>query len=202
MASIRSVLPGFKARVRTGTPHPVDQVLPPARLAVYGLQHVLAFYAGAVIVPLLLAGAIGLSNEQLIQLISADLFTCGIASIIQSVGFWKVGVRLPLIQGVTFTAVAPMIAIGLAAGGGTDGLLVIYAAVLVAGLFTFFIAPYFSRLIRFFPPVVTGSLITIIGIALLPVAALDVVGGGTHPEPGNPRNLAYALGTLALIVLI
>ena len=74
---------------------------------------------GIVIVPLLLAAAIGLSNAQLITLISADLFTCGIASIIQSVGFWKVGVRLPLIQGVTFTAVAPMIAIGNAAGGGT-----------------------------------------------------------------------------------
>src|SRR3954449_2686777 len=182
--------------------HPVDEILPIPKLAIYGFQHVLAFYAGAVIVPILLASSIGLSERELIHLINADLFTCGIASIIQSVGFWKVGVRLPLLQGVTFTAVSPMIAIGLAAGGGTDGLLVIYGSVIVAGLFTFFIAPYFSRLIRFFPPVVTGTVITIIGIALLPVAALDVVGGGTHPEPGNPRNLAYALGTLALIVLM
>lgn len=135
------------------------------------MQHLLAFYAGAVIVPILLASAIGLSDRELIHLINADLFTCGIASIIQSVGFWKVGVKLPLLQGVTFTAVSPMIAIALAAGGGTDGLLVIYGAVIVAGLFTFLIAPYFSRLIRFFPPVVTGSVITIIGIALLPVAS-------------------------------
>jgi OHCU decarboxylase len=187
------------ARKRT---HPVDEVLPAGKLAVYGLQHVLAFYAGAVIVPILLAGAIGLSDRELIHLINADLFTCGIASIIQSVGFWKVGVRLPLLQGVTFTAVSPMIAIGLAAGGGTDGLLVIYGAVIVAGLATFLAAPFFSRLIRFFPPVVTGSVILIIGLALLPVAALDVVGGGSHPEPGNGRYLAYALGTLLLIVAI
>jgi OHCU decarboxylase len=143
-----------------------------------------------------------LSERQLIHLINADLFTCGIASIIQSVGFWKVGVRLPLLQGVTFTAVSPMIAIGLAAGGGTDGLLVIYGAVIVAGLATFLIAPWFSRLIRYFPPVVTGSVITVIGIALLPVAAADAVGGAATPDPGNPRNLAYAAGTLALIVLI
>src|SRR6476659_7903258 len=95
--------------------HPVDEVLPANRLAVYGAQHVLAFYAGAVIVPILLASAIGLKGEDLVYLISADLFTCGIASIIQAVGFWKVGVRLPLLQGVTFTAVAPMIAIGKAA---------------------------------------------------------------------------------------
>ena len=182
--------------------HPVDEVLPPGKLAVYGLQHVLAFYAGAVIVPILLASAIGLTTEQLIHLINADLLTCGIASIIQSVGFWKVGVRLPLLQGVTFTAVSPMIAIGLAAGGGTDGLVVIYGAVIVAGLFTLLIAPYFSRLIRFFPPVVTGSVITIIGIALLPVAALDVVGGGADPKPSDGGRLAYAIGTLLVIVLI
>jgi uric acid transporter len=191
----------------TGAPsrrikHPVDEVPPPGRLAVYGLQHLLAFYAGAVIVPILLAGAIGLTDRELIHLINADLFTCGIASIIQSVGFWKIGVRLPLLQGVTFTAVSPMIAIGLAAGGGTQGLLVIYGGVVVAGVFTFLIAPFFSRLVRFFPPVVTGSVITIIGIALLPVAALDAVGGGSNPQPASARNLAYALGTLALIVLI
>ena len=169
----------------------------------YGFQHVLAFYAGAVIVPILLANSIGLTTEQLIHLINADLFTCGIASIIQSVGFWKIGVRLPLLQGVTFTAVSPMIAIGMAAGGGTDGLLVIYGAVIVAGLFTFLIAPFFSKLIRFFPPVVTGSVITIIGIALLPVAAADAAGGaGPTLDPTSGKNLAYALGTLALIVLI
>src|SRR5689334_455171 len=183
--------------------HPVDAVPPPGRLLVYGIQHVLAFYAGAVIVPILLASAIGLSERELIHLINADLFTCGIASIIQSVGFWKVGVRLPLLQGVTFTAVSPMIAIGLAAGGGTQGLLVIYGSVIVAGLVTFFIAPYFARLLRFFPPVVTGSVITIIGLALLPVAAGDAVGGaGPTADPTSAKNMAYALGTLGLIVLI
>lgn len=182
--------------------HPVDEVLPVRKLAVYGFQHVLAFYAGAVVVPILLASAIGLNNQQLIHLINADLFTCGIASILQSVGVWKIGVKLPLLQGVTFTAVSPMIAIAMAAGGGVDGLLVIYGAVIVAGLFTFFLAPFFSKLIRFFPPVVTGSVITIIGISLLPVAAGDVVGGGANPDPTSLRNLTYAMGTLAIIVAV
>ena len=95
-----------------------------------------------------------------------------------------------------------MIAIGLANGGGTEGLLYIYGAVIVAGLFTFFIAPYFAKLIRFFPPVVTGTVITIIGIALLPVAAYDAVGGGANPDPTSRKNLAYAMGTLAIIVII
>lgn len=182
--------------------HPVDEVLPVTKLGIYGFQHVLAFYAGAVIVPILLAKGIGLTDAQLIHLINADLLTCGIASIIQSVGFWKVGVRLPLLQGVTFTAVSPMIAIGLAAGGGTQGLLSIYGSVIVAGLFLFFIAPYFSRLIRFFPPVVTGTVILIIGVGLLPVAAADAVGQVPAGQPIPLRNLAYALGTLLLIVAI
>ncbi len=191
-----------QAPVRASVKHPVDQVLPPPKLLVYGFQHVLAFYAGAVIVPILLAGAIGLTDEQLVHLINADLFTCGIASIIQAKGFWKIGVRLPLLQGVTFTAVSPMIAIGLASGGGAAGLVTIYGAVIVAGLFTFFMAPFFGRLIRFFPPVVTGSVIAIIGISLLPVAANDAVRDGIPGGPVSGKGLAYALFTLAVIVVI
>ncbi len=98
--------------------HPVDEVLPVPKLATYGFQHVVAFYAGAVLVPIIIAGAINLPQEDLVKLITADLFTCGIASIIQAVGIWKIGVRLPLLQGVTFAGVSPIIAIGLAHGGG------------------------------------------------------------------------------------
>jgi uric acid transporter len=200
MGSMQSV-PATCTRI--GPIHPVDQVLPPERLAVYGLQHVLAFYAGAVIVPLLLAGAIGLTNEQLVQLISADLFTCGVASIIQSVGFWGVGVRLPLIQGVTFTAVAPMIAIGKAASSPLAGLLEIYGAVIIAGIFTFAIAPYYSRLLHLFPPVVTGTVITVIGVTLVPVAILNAGGGNpSAPDFESLKNLGFAAGTLLLILMI
>ena len=159
--------------------HPVDEVLPVPKLALYGFQHVVAFYAGAVLVPIIIAGAINLPQEDLVKLITADLFTCGIASIIQAVGFWKIGVRLPLLQGVTFAGVSPIIAIGLAHGGGAASLLYVYGAVIVAGVFTFLIAPIFIKLLRFFPPVVTGTLITIIGLCLVPVGALDAV---TNPH--------------------
>ncbi len=183
--------------------HPVDQILRPERLAVYGLQHVLAFYAGAVIVPILLSKAIGLSQEQTVALISADLFTCGIASIIQALGFWNVGVKLPLIQGVTFTAVSPMIAIGKAASSPLAGLLDIYGAVIIAGIFTFLIAPYYSRLLHLFPPVVTGTVITIIGVALVPVATMSAGGGNPGaPDFASLKNIAFAGGTLLLILLI
>ena len=88
--------------------HPVDEMLPATQLFAYGLQHVLAMYAGAVAVPIIVAQAMHLSAEQLIHLINADLFTCGIATLIQTLGFWKVGARIPMIQGVTFAFTEPL----------------------------------------------------------------------------------------------
>ncbi|MFC9975320.1 nucleobase:cation symporter-2 family protein [Spirillospora sp. NPDC127200] len=186
--------------------HPVDEVLPLPRLALYGFQHVLAFYAGAVIVPILVASAIGLSPEQLVYLINADLFTCGIASIIQALGFWKIGVRLPIVQGVTFTAVAPMIAIGQGAENGTAALLAIYGGVITAGVVTFLAAPFLGRLVRFFPPVVTGTVLTVMGLMLLPNAITDAAGGAAAKtvtkDFGSWKHLMYAGGTLLFILAL
>ncbi|MGX1880812.1 nucleobase:cation symporter-2 family protein [Streptomyces sp. NPDC055287] len=185
--------------------HPVDHLLPLPKLTLYGFQHVLAFYAAAVIVPILLGNAMGLSREELVYLINADLLTCGVASIIQALGVWRIGARLPLVQGVTFTAVSPMIAIGLGAGGGTAGLLVVYGAVITAGMATFLFAPFFSKLVKYFPPVVIGTILTIIGLTLIPVGLQDAAGGSQligEPEYGDPKNFAYALGTLLFILAL
>ena len=178
--------------------HPVNEVLPPGRLAIFGFQHVLAMYAGAVAVPLILATAIGLPEEDLVYLINADLFTCGVATLIQAVGLWKVGIRLPIVQGVTFAAVTPMVLIGQ-----SGGLPAIYGSVIVAGIVTLLVSPYFSKLLRFFPPVVTGSIITIIGVSLLPVAVTWAGGGDPTAENfGAPGNIALAFAILLLILLI
>ena len=176
--------------------HPVDEVLPLGQLFLYGLQHVLAMYAGAVAVPLILGNALGLGKEQLIYLINADLFTCGIATLIQTLGFWKMGIKIPIIQGVTFAAVTPMILIGK-----SYGLTGIYGSVIVAGIITFLVSPYFSRLIRFFPPVVTGSIITIIGVSLLPVAVRWAGGGIPGAKNfGDLQFIGLAFLVLALVV--
>jgi NCS2 family nucleobase:cation symporter-2 len=177
--------------------HPVDEWLPAGRLFLYGLQHVLAMYAGAVAVPLIVAHALGLPRAQLVYLINADLFTCGVATLVQTVGFWRIGVRLPVIQGCTFAAVTPMILIGRSLG-----LTAIYGAVMVAGAVTFLVAPWFGRLLRFFPAVVTGTIITIIGLSLLPVA-VRWSGGGDPADPrfGAPREVALAFAVLVLILL-
>ena len=176
----------------------MDEVPLAGRLAVYGLQYVLAVYAGAVAVPLILASAAGFPEDQLVYLINADLFACGVATLIQTVGICFLGIGLPLIQGVTFASVTPMILIW-----GVYGLQGIYGAAIVAGVLTFLVSPYFSRLLRFFPRVVTGSIITIIGISLLPVAVRWAGGGDPEAEGfGSPGNIALVLAVLLLILAI
>lgn len=179
--------------------HPVDAIPPAPKLAALGLQHVLAFYAGAVIVPLLIAGSLGLDEATTIHLINADLLTCGLATLIQAVGVGKhIGVRLPIIQGVTTTAVSPIIAIGLSAGD--QPLPTIYGAIIAAGIFTFFAAPVFGRVLKYFPPIVTGTVLLVMGTSLLAVSANDFV----NYADGVPaaRDLLYGFGTLAIIIVV
>lgn len=180
------------------TPHPVDQLLPVRQLLTYGLQHVLVLYAGAVAVPLILGSALGLSNAQIVLLINANLLTSGIATLVQTLGFWKFGARLPLVQACSFIALAPMIMIGK-----EYGLPQVFGAVIAAGAITIALAPVFSRLLRFFPPVVIGSLITIIGISLMPAAAIWL--GGGNPGAANfgaPANLLLGLATVAITLVV
>ncbi|MEV7200276.1 nucleobase:cation symporter-2 family protein [Streptomyces griseoluteus] len=182
----------------TAEVHPVDEIPPVRQLAAFGLQHVLAMYAGAVAVPLIVGGAMRLSAADLAYLITADLLVCGVATLIQCVGFWGFGVRLPIMQGCTFAAVSPMVLIGTTGGG----LPAIYGSVIVAGLAIMLLAPVFGRLLRFFPPLVTGTVILIIGVSLLPVAGNWAAGGAGAKDFGAPRNLALAAFVLLVVLAV
>ena len=157
--------------------HPVDEKLPLPRLTALGLQHVLVMYAGAVAVPLIVGRALKLSPEQVALLISADLFACGIVTLIQSLGMTQwFGIKLPVMMGVTFAAVGPMVAFANAMPG-VDGARAIFGAIIGAGIVSMVIAPIVSKLLRFFPPVVTGTIIAIIGISLMRVGVGWAMGG-------------------------
>ena len=130
-------------------------------------------------------------------MINADLFTCGIATLLQTLGIWKIGIKIPVIQGVTFAAVTPMVI--MAKSGGMP---LIFGSVIIAGLFTFLLAPFFSKLIRFFPPIVTGSIITIIGVSLLPVGVNWAAGGVGNKSYGSLTFIAVAAIVLVTILLI
>ncbi|CAM3593182.1 nucleobase:cation symporter-2 family protein [Deinococcus frigens] len=180
------------------TVHPVDEVLPVQNMIAFGLQHVLSMYAGIVAVPLILSTALGLEGDALVRIIGASFFMCGVATLIQTIGFAGFGAKLPIVQGTTFAAVATMIAIGKA-----YGLPGIYGAVIAGGVLTVLLAPYFSKLLRFFPPVVAGTVILMIGVSLMPVA-IRWAGGGVPSLPtfGAPANLGLALLTMVIVLLL
>lgn len=181
--------------------HPVDEVLRFPQMFLYGLQHVLSMYAGVVAVPLIVGGALKLSGAEITYIVSAGLFMSGVATLLQTLGFWKLGARQPLVQGTSFAAVSTILAIGTKTGG-TDGLRAIFGALLVAGVVGLLLAPVFTRLLHFFPEVVTGSVITIIGVSLLPVAIKWSAGGVGSKTFGDPKNILLAVLTMVIIVLI
>jgi xanthine permease len=167
------------------------------KIGVLGFQHVLAMYAGAVVVPLIVGPAVGMTSKQLAYLVSIDLFTCGIASLIQVIGGRHFGVKLPVILGCTFTAVGPMIAIGK-----LQGITAIYGAIIVSGILVMILAQFFSKVVTWFPPVVTGSVVMIIGLSLIPVAMNNAAGGQGSPAFGHTENLFLATLTFISVILI
>lgn len=181
------------------TVHPVDERLPLPKLVALGLQHVLVMYANAVAVPLIVGGALHLPKDQIAMLINADLFACGIATLIQTLGFGPFGIRLPIIMGVTAVSISPMLAMAAMPGVGLTG---IYGAVLVGGLFGLCVAPFVRHVLRFFPAVVTGTIITMIGVVLMRVGVNWAGGGLGSPEFGAAGNLAIAGIVLAVILLV
>lgn len=186
----------------TAAKHPVDEMLPISQLLLYGFQHVLSMYAGVVAVPLIVGGALGLSGADMTYLVSAALFLAGLATLLQSIGMWKIGARQPIVQGTSFVAVTSMIAIGTGAGGGADGMRSISGAVIVAGIICFLISPLFTQLLRFFPEVVTGTVITVIGLSLLPVGINWAAGGVGAEDFGSVANIALSGATILIIVFI
>jgi uracil-xanthine permease len=174
--------------------HPVDEILPTPKLFTLGLQHVLVMYAGAVAVPLIVGRALQLSPADVAFLISADLFVCGIVTLIQAFGATQYfGIKLPVMMGVTFAAVGPMVAMANTQSG-PEGARAIFGAIMAAGVIAMLIAPIVSRMLRFFPPVVTGTIILVIGVSLMRIGINWIFGnpfGPTAPQIVDPAQAEW-----------
>ncbi|RCL03678.1 MAG: Uracil-xanthine permease [Candidatus Tokpelaia sp. JSC161] len=177
---------------------PVDEILSPVKMLTLGFQHVLVMYAGTIAVPLVFGSKMGLSQKDIILLINATLFMSGVATLSQTIGFWKIGARIPLIQGCSFIALTPMLIIGQ-----QYGIQYVFGSIITCGALTIVIAPLFSKLLRFFPPVVTGTLIIIIGLSLIPAAAEWLGGGNPNAADfGNISHLTLGFSTITIILII
>jgi len=199
---------------------PEDERLSIADNIIYGLQHILSMFGGVIAVPLIVGGAAKLPGDQMALLVASAIFISGLATMLQTIGvFTKTpfgfGSQLPLVQGISFASVSTLTSV-IGQVGGVDGLRTALGSTIVAGIVAFLIVPFFAQVIRFFPPVVTGSIITVIGLSLMPAAgrwiaaptALNPASGAAslvkdgkivdNPAWGNPNYIAIALITLAI----
>lgn len=165
-----------------------------SQAAVLGLQHLLAMYSGSILVPIVIAGALGYSSQQLTYLISTDIFMCGVATFLQLQLNKYFGIGLPVVLGVAFQSVAPLIMIGQKHGSGA-----MFGALIVSGIYVLLIAGIFSKIANFFPPIVTGSVITTIGLTLIPVAIGNM---GNNSEKPTAQSLLLAVVTILIILLV
>ncbi|KOU47542.1 MULTISPECIES: nucleobase:cation symporter-2 family protein [unclassified Streptomyces] len=185
-----------------GAVHPVDEKLPAARLVPAALQHIAAMYAGVVTPPLIIGQAVGLDTAGQTRLIAASLLIAGLATVLQTLGVANfAGNRLPFVNAASSAGIAPMLAIAETSAKGHQ-LPAIYGAVMVAGVFCLLVGPFFGRLLRFFPPLVTGVVITLIGVTLMPVPVSWAQGGDKNAADfGSMNHLALAAFTLVVILL-
>ncbi|KGQ33869.1 purine permease [Gallibacterium anatis] len=162
-------------------------------------QHLLAALGGIIAVPLVIGNVLQLPTADTIVLVNAALLISGVVTIIQCLGVGPIGIRLPSVMGTSFTFVAAALAIGFS----EDGVAGILGASLVGSL-VMIIGSFFMPSIRkLFPPVVTGTVVTMIGLSLIPVA-VDWFAGGQRGEPqyATPENLTMAFFVLALVVIL
>ena len=191
----------MKLLSRKGNPQhsgrPEDQTYGPGQLLAYGTQHILTMYGGVIAPPLIVGGAAKLSPGDMALLVTAGLFISGLATLLQTLGIGPFGSRLPIVQGISFASVSTMVAI--ASDGGVRP---VFGAIIVAGLIGLVASSFFAQLVRLFPAVVTGSIITVIGLSLLPVAFTWAMGGAGAKDLGSTSNIGFAALTLLIILVI
>ncbi|HEQ4744766.1 TPA: purine permease [Streptococcus pyogenes] len=174
--------------------HSTKQEHSHSQSAVLGLQHVLSMYAGSILVPIMIAGALGYSARELTYLISTDIFMCGVATFLQLKLTKHTGVGLPVVLGCAFQSVAPLSIIGAQQGSGA-----MFGALIASGIYVILVAGIFSKIARFFPPIVTGSVITVIGLSLVGVAMRNM--GDNVKEP-TAQSMMLSLLTIVIILLV
>ncbi|WP_069648939.1 nucleobase:cation symporter-2 family protein [Caloranaerobacter ferrireducens] len=171
---------------------------PPLKIAIpLAVQHLLAAFSGIVAVPLVVGGVLGLPFDQMTFLVNAALFMAGLTTFIQAYGIGPVGAKLPCVMGTDFTFVGPSIAVG-----STLGLPGIFGATVGASFVEMILSRFTKKLLKYFPPVVTGTVVTLIGLTILPVAVDWAAGGYGAADYGSLRNIFLALAVMAIIIVL
>lgn len=175
---------------------PVDERLPLRTLIIFGLQHVLVMAAAPITAAFLIGHTLGLSDDVTISLMSAIFLACGLATILQSTGVAGFGARLPFVQ---VPGGAPLV-IFLGIAEATD-LQTATGAVIMTGLFYFLALPFFTRALRFFPPIVIGTMLLLVAVNLIRIFGSLITGRPGSPDFASMTSIALALATIGFTVL-
>jgi len=175
-----------------------DYELPMGPRVALGLQHVLAMFASNVTPSIIIAGAAGFAfgGADMVFLIQMAMLFAGIATLFQTIGFGPVGARLPVMQGTSFAFVPIMIGIVK-----SSGMAALMGSVVVAGLFHAALGTIIGRIRHWFPPLVSGMVITTIGLYLIPVGIKYAAGGAADFQMNNPAWGDFSSWGLALVVI-
>ena len=181
---------------RLGDP---DYELPMGPRITLGLQHVLAMFASNVTPSIIIAGAAGFAfgSADMVFLIQMAMLFAGVATLFQTIGFGPVGARLPVMQGTSFAFVPIMIGVVK-----SSGMAALMGSVIVAGIFHAILGSFIGRIRHWFPPLVSGMVITTIGLYLIPVGIRYAAGGAADFQINNPNWGDFSHWSLALVVII
>lgn len=163
----------------------------------FGIQHIFAAFGGIVVVPLVIASALGFDGNITTALISATILASGLATIIQAKGFGAVGSRVACIMGTDFTFVSPAISVGTILG-----LPGIIGATILGAFFEIILSYFIKPLMKLFPPIVTGTVVCLIGLTLLPVSIDWAAGGVGAVDYGSMKNLSIAMFVLIFTLIL
>ena len=162
-----------------------------------GFQHILAAFGGIIVVPIVISAALKFDAKTSTALISSAILMAGIATFIQSKRSGPVGAKIACVMGTDFTFVAPAIAVG-----SKYGLPGILGATILGGVLVIILSFFIKPLMKLFPPIVTGTVVTLIGLTLIPVAMDWAAGGAGSKDYGSLKNIGISLLIMIITLLI
>jgi uric acid transporter len=168
----------------------------PTKTALFGIQHVLVMFTAMVGGPLIVARLLNLSPAVRIEMVTGTMIGCGIATMISALGLGFIGPRLPIVMGVFYIFIGPIVAISKEVS-----LAAAMTALIIGGAVQFAWSPLIGNLHRFFPPIVTGTTILLIGTGLMKIGISVASGFGT-PAFGKPLTMGLAALMIVLILVI
>lgn len=186
-----NIKPGGSVHEWHGRP-PITEVIPLA------LQHVVAMVVGCITPAIVVSGVVGLSAPETTLLVQSALLVAGFATLLQLFPFKNLtGAGLPVIMGVSFSYLPSLIAIGRDFGIAT-----IFGAQICGAIAAIIFGLFVKRLKKFFPPLVSGTVVFTIGISLYPTAINYMAGGTSSPDYGSYKNWIVAIVTLVIVIFI